>query len=63
VEAVTEPPLESGPEVGGVDRGVSGVEGCADRVYEVSEEGDGEEREDDEDEEEHKHKVTQRRHR
>ena len=64
VEAVVEEALvETGPEIDGVDRGVSGVEGDADRVCEVSEERDSEEREDDEDEEEHEHQVTQRRHR
>ena len=67
VEAITEVPLESAPEIRGVGRGVGGVEGCAEgcaaRAWEVAEEGDGEEREDDEDEEEHEHEVTQRGHR
>ena len=67
VEAITEVPLESAPEISGVGRGVGGVEGCAEgcaaRAWEVAEEGDGEEREDDEDEEEHEHEITQRGHR
>ena len=63
VEAVIEALLETGPEIDGVDRGVSGVEGDADRVCEVSKERDSEEREDDEDEEEHEHEITQRGHR